>query len=260
MRRKWKYIIPVLLLIVAFLVLMPGREDRFVVFFSGAGMKAPASEIVKDFTASTGINVSVHFDGSSILRQYIETHGDADIFMSGDKANIDALIKKGLVKEYTFIAWHIPSILIPPENRERIKGVNDLAKSEIRFVMSNPAQASLGRLVNDMLQKHPRGKEILNNVLVYGSDSQDNLRLFRDLYKKGRADAVIEWDVMAYVPEGKGLMVVPFEKEYEIKDPLMLALLKKSGNPDISKKFHDYFRTEGIKVFKKHGYNVEAGQ
>ena len=111
-----------------------------------------------------------------------------------------------------------------------------------------------------MLLRHPRGREILNNVVVYGSDSQDDLRLFRDLHKRKGADAVIEWNVMAYVPEGKGLLVAPFEKEYEIRDPLMVALLRTSKNPELSKKFYDYFKTEGIKVFKKHGYNIEAGR
>lgn len=264
MPRKWKYIIPVLLIIAAFLVLMPGRDarkdDSFVVFFSGAGMKVPASEIVKDFADLTGIPVNVHFDGSSVLRQHIETYGDADVFMSGDKANIDALIKKGLVEESAFIAWHIPSILIPPENMERIKGLNDLSKKGIRFVMSNPALAASGRLAKEAISRHPKAEEILANVAAYGSSTADSLARFRDLYKKGQADAVIEWDVMVHVPEGKGLLFVPFEKEYEIRDPLMIALLKKSRNPAVSKKFYDYFRTEGVKVFKKHGYNVEAGQ
>lgn len=223
-------------------------------------MKIPVNEIVTDFTDSTGIHVDVHFEGSAVLRQYIETYGDADLFMSGDRENIDGLIKTGLVKESTFIAWHIPSILIPPENREKIKGLEDLAKKGVRFVMSNPEQASLGMMVDDMIRRHPRGKEILRNVAVYGSSTQDDLRLFWDLYKKGEADAVLEWDVMVHVAEGKGLLVVPFEREYEIRDALKLALLKTSKNPAGAKRFYDYFRTEGIKVFKKHGYTTEAGR
>lgn len=63
---------------------------------------------------------------------------------------------------------------------------------------------------------------------------------------------------MVHVPEGNGLIIVPFEKEYEIKDSIMLAILMMSKSPEISKKFYDYFRTEGIKVFKRHGYNTEA--
>lgn len=262
--RQKKYVIPLivslLVLLAALFSLTDRRDSRFIVFFSGAGMKVPVSEIVRDFTDKTGIKVDTHFEGSAILRQHIETYGGIDLFMSGDKKNMDILAEKGFVKESAFIAWHIPSILIQPETSGEIKGLNDLAKEGVRIVMSNPQQASLGRLVNDMLKRHPKGSDILNNVVLYGSDSQDDLRLFRDLHKKGRADAVIEWDVMAYVPEGKGLVVVPFEKEYEIKDPLTLALLKTSGNPEMAGKFYDYFKTEGKKVFKKHGYNTGARQ
>lgn len=263
MAKRKKYLI--LLVIFSLIILtaslfLSEKNNHFIVFFSGAGMKIPVTEIANDFTHQTGIGVDVHFEGSAVLRQYIETYGDVDVFMSGDKKNMDISVEKGFVKEHAFIAWHIPSILIPPENRDKIRGLNDLAKKGIRLVMSNPAQASLGKLVNDMLLRHPRGREILNNVVVYGSDSQDDLRLFRDLHKRKGADAVIEWNVMAYVPEGKGLLVVPFEKEYEIRDPLLVALLRTSKNPELSKKFYDYFKTEGIKVFKKHGYNIEAGR
>lgn len=253
--------IVLLFIVSASIFFYQGKErERFIVFFSGAGMKIPVSEIVKDFTDKTGIKVDVHFEGSAILRQHIETYGGIDLFMSGDKKNMDILAEKGFVKESTFIAWHIPSILIQPETSGKIKGLNDLAMEGVRIVMSNPQQASLGRLVNDMLRRHPNGRDILNNVVVYGADSQDDLRLFRDLHKKGEADAVIEWDVMTHVPEGEGLIVVPFEKEYEIKDLLALALLKTSRNPEISKKFYKYFKTEGIKTFKKHGYVIEAAR
>ena len=260
--KKYPVLLVVLLLTILTIPFFLSRmkKDKIIVFFSGAGMKSPVADIVKDFTRLTGINVDVHLEGSAVLRQYIETYQDCDVLMTGDRKNMDMALEEGLVKEQAFIAWHIPSILVPPENKDKIRGLNDLAKKNIRLVMSNPAQASLGRLVADMLLRHPRGKEILNNVVVYGADSQDDLRLFRDLYKKKGVDAVIEWDVMAFVPEGRGLIVVPFEKEYEIRDPLMVALLKRSGNPEISKQFYDYFRTEGIKAFKKHGYNTEEGR
>lgn len=253
-------IISLLALLTSFFFLFTRKDNRFVVFFSGAGMRIPVNEIVKDFTDLTGIAVDVHFEGSSVLRQHIETYGDADLFMSGDKENIDILVRDGLVKESAFIAWHIPSILIPPENKDKIKGLDDLAKKDVRFVMSNPEQASLGKMVTGMIMRHPKGKEILGNVAVFGSSTQDDLTLFWDLYKKGRADAVIEWDVMVHVPEGKGLLAVPFEKVYEIKDSLAIALLATSRNTDKAKLLYDYFKTEGIKVFNKHGYNTEAGR
>lgn len=259
-----KYVVPtiisLLILLAAFFLLSNKKDNHFIVLLSGAGMKIPVNEIAAGFADATGIHVDVHFEGSSVLRQYIETYGDADLFLSGDKENMDTLVKNGLAKESAFVAWHIPSILIPPKNKEKIKGLDDLAKKGVRFVMSNPKQASLGMMVDEVIRRHPKGKEISRNVAVYGSSTQDDLRLFWDLYKEGGADAVLEWDVMVHVPEGKGLLVVPFEKEYEIKDALMIALLKTSKNPFGAKLFYDYFRTEGIKVFKKHGYNTEAGR
>jgi ABC-type molybdate transport system substrate-binding protein len=157
-------IIILLIVIAAIMVLFKGEDERSIVFFSGAGMKVPASEIVKNFTDLTGISVDVHFEGSAILRRYIETYEDADLFMSGDKKNMEMLIQKGLVKEHSFIAWHIPSILIPPENKNKIKGLNDLAQKGIRFVMSNPEQAASGRMAHEAISRHPWAKDILGNV------------------------------------------------------------------------------------------------
>ncbi len=62
-------------------------------------MKIPVQEITENFEELTGIQINMHFSGSSILRQYIETYGDVDIYMPGDKENIDMLDKKRLVKE-----------------------------------------------------------------------------------------------------------------------------------------------------------------
>jgi len=259
--KKSHLLIVVILLAVVFAAVFfyqGNKKESFIVFFSGSGMKIPVSAIVNDFTEKTGTMVDVHFEGSAILRQSIETYGNVDVFMSGDRKNMDILMEKGFVKEAMFVAWHIPFILIPPENRGKIKGLTDLSKEGIRFVMANPAHAASGRMAAEAISRHPKATEILKNVVVYGSSTADALRLFWDLHREGKADAVIEWDVMTHVPEGKGLIAVPFEKEYTIKDSIMLALLKNSRNPEIAKKFYDYFRTEGIKVFKKHGYNTEA--
>ncbi len=54
--------------------------------------------------------------------------------------------------------------------------------------MSNPHQASLGKLVRDMLLRHPNGKAVPRNAVAYGSSFQDDIRLFRELYRQGRAD------------------------------------------------------------------------
>ncbi len=254
------YIILILLVLGTSYYLYQRVENRYVVFFSGSGMRVPASEIANSFTQKTGIPVNIHFEGSSILRHNIETFGDADVFLSGDKKNIDILIDKGMVKESSFVAWHILAILVPPEKWESIQGLNDLAKNGVRFVMANPKLAASGRLASQTIARHPKAADILRNVAVYASSSDDTLRVFHELYKTGEADAVIEWDVMIFTPAGNGLLSVPFEKEYETKDRITLSLLKESNNPRIAKKFYDYFKANAPEVFNKYGYSTEAGK
>ncbi|MBI4689324.1 MAG: substrate-binding domain-containing protein [Nitrospirae bacterium] len=104
-KKYLSFIIVIPLVVLTVFLFLSGKDQRFVVFFSGAGMKVPVSEIVKNFTVLTGVKVDVQFEGSAILVQHIKTYGDADLFMSGDKKNMETLINDGFVKENTFIAW-----------------------------------------------------------------------------------------------------------------------------------------------------------
>jgi molybdate transport system substrate-binding protein len=233
---------------------MSRDEKPYLLFLSGAGMKVPVTEIADNFEKETGIKIYLFFDGSKILRDYIINFKRGDLFLSGDEKNFDAVVEKGVIQDSSFVAWHIVSILVSPHYKGQINGLDDLAKKGVRLAISNPRMASLGRLVMERtIKRHPKGKEILKNVVVYGSSSDDIL----DLYRQGGIDAIIEWDVMAETPQGKGLVVVEIEDRYKIKDPLKIGLLKTSKNPGTARKFYDYFTTTGIEVFRKHGYNVE---
>lgn len=229
-------------------------EQVQVVFLSGAGMKAPVTEIAANFEQETGIKVQTHFEGSSILRDYILKFNTGDIFLPGDKKNLNVLAEKGLVKEESFLAWHVVAILVSPEMADRIKGLDDLADEGLRLAMSNPRLASLGKIVmNRIINQHPRGAEILKNVVVYGSSSQDVL----SLYSEGDIDAVIEWDVMAGTPEGEGLIVVPIQEPYQVKDELRAGLLSTAKDPEAARRFYTYLVSTGREVFRKHGYDTE---
>ncbi|MCK4840074.1 MAG: molybdate ABC transporter substrate-binding protein [Desulfobulbaceae bacterium] len=233
---------------------LTGQNKKTILFLSGAGMKVPVNEIAANFGQETGLKIQTQFDGSSILRDYILDFNSGDIFLPGDRKNLDLLSEKGLVAESSFIAWHVVAILVSPEAKERIKGLDDLAGQGVRIAMSNPKLASLGRIVTkNIIERHPKGADILKNVVVYGSSSQDVLKL----YNEGGIDAIIEWDVMAATPEGQGLIVVPLEKPYQVKDELFAGLLTTAHNPKEAKKFYDYLVTKGKEVFRKHGYNIE---
>lgn len=216
-------------------------------------MKEPVSEIAANFERETGIRVQTYFEGSSTLRDYVLEFNAGDIFLPGDKKNLEALQEKGLVKDSTFIAWHVVSILVAPQMAERIKGLDDLAAPGIRLAMSNPKQASLGRIVMEqIIEKHPLGEKILQNVKAFGSSSQEVLTL----YRRGGIDALIEWDVMAATPEGMGLEVVPLAPPYQVRDELHAVQLSSAVDSVLAKRFFNYLRSTGREVFQRHGYDI----
>jgi molybdate transport system substrate-binding protein len=246
----------IILLITAALYVLRTSQPPYLVLLSGAGMTEPVNKIAKDFERQTGIKVQTHFDGSSILRDYIIKFKIGDIFLSGDQKNLDILAKKGLVKRRAFLAWHVVAILASPQAADKISSLNDLGKPGIRLAMSNPKQASLGRLVMEkIINVHPRGQAILHNIKVYGSSSLDVMRL----YQQGNIDAVIEWDVMARTPAGKGLIVIPLKKPYQIKSPINAGLLTTARHPKLARRFFQYLITTGRKIFQQDGYNVQKG-
>lgn len=233
------------------------QEETQLVFLSGAGMKAPVTEIAEKFEREIGIKVQTHFEGSSILRDYIIDFKTGDVFLPGDKKNLDLLTEKGLVEESFFIAWHVAAILVSPVFKGRINGLDDLADEDIRLAISNPRLASLGTIVmRNIIERHPRGQDILKNVVVYGSSSQDVLKIYRE----GGIDALIEWDVMAYTPEGEGLVVVPINDPYKVKDKLYVGLLTTAKDPVLARKFYNYLLISGKEIFRKHGYDIDASE
>ena len=258
MRSNYKIILPtigaILLILSVGYFLQPKKSKPALLFLCGAGMKSPVLEIARNFEKETGAKVQTFFDGSSILREYISSYKAGDLYLPGDKNNLDILDEKGLVAESSFLAWHIVAMLVSPDFKDTIKKLDDLTAEGLRLAMSNPRQASLGRLVmNRIIYRHPAGRAISENIGVYGSSSQDVLKLYRE----GHADVLFEWDVMAASPEGQGLIVVPIEEPYRIKEPLYAGVLKTSKNPALARQFYNYLITEGREVFRQYGYNIE---
>ncbi|MDH4230405.1 MAG: substrate-binding domain-containing protein [Nitrospirota bacterium] len=239
----------------AVLMLLPDGRKPYLIFLSGAAMKVPVAEIAGKFEEKTGIRVLTVFEGSLTLRNYILNFMTGDVFLPGDRKVLDGLSEKGLLRENSFVAWHKAGILVSPRYKGEISGLDDLSRKGVRLAISNPEMTSLGKLINKrILGRHPKGREILSNVVFFGSSTQEILRKCRE----GNIDAVIEWEVMAYAPEGKGLLVVPIEKEYSIKDALYIGLLTTSRHPELAKRFYDFFAQEGKEIFNKHGYDVKG--
>jgi ABC-type molybdate transport system substrate-binding protein len=78
------------------------------------------------------------FEGSLTLRNYILNFRTGDVFLPGNKKELDSLAEKGFVKENSFVAWHKAGILVSPRYKGEINGLDDLSRKGLRLAISNP--------------------------------------------------------------------------------------------------------------------------
>ncbi len=230
------------------------RQQPPLLFLCGAGMREPIAELIAQFSSRTGIAVDVRYDGSAILRDYILTFRQGDLFLPGDVENLLLLADAGLVTRNDFLARHDAAVLVPAEDRRKVTQFADLARPGVRIVMTNPRMASLGRLlVTKVLDRHPLGRAILDNVVVYGSSSWDVLQLFQ----KGGVDAALDWETSAYTPAGAGLIALPLPPGYQVSEPLRLALLATSRQQARARRLYRFILRHAGATFRRYGYHTE---
>jgi ABC-type molybdate transport system substrate-binding protein len=73
----------------------PAAPSEHVVLYAAGSLKAAMSEIVRAFTAQTGIAVEQTYGPSGLLREKIEGGAPADLFASADTANPIQLQREG---------------------------------------------------------------------------------------------------------------------------------------------------------------------
>ncbi len=232
----------------------PLRRHPPLLFLCGAGMRGPVTELADRFTSSTGIDVDVRYEGSSILRDYILTFRQGDLFLPGDEENLRLLASAGLVRRSGFVARHEAAVLVPAGGGGKVARFADLARPGLKIVMANPRMASLGRLLMEkVLDRHPLGPAILGNVVVFGSSSLDVLQLFQ----RGDADAVFDWQTSAFAQDGTMLDVIPLPAGYRVSEPLRLGLLATSRQPARAQQLYRFILRHAAPVFRRYGYRTD---
>lgn len=76
----------------------PGSAERAPLVFAAASLAEAFEEIGRDFEARSGTRVDFSFAGSNVLLRQIQAGAPADVFVSANRACVDALEGSGLVE------------------------------------------------------------------------------------------------------------------------------------------------------------------
>jgi molybdate transport system substrate-binding protein len=238
-------------LLVAALVLAACGDDSSgagspaeIKVFAAASLTAAFTELGAQFTAADGgTRVSFNFAGSQALATQIQQGAPADVFASADVPNMDKV--RDLVGDPQVFAGNLLQIVVEKGNPKGVKGVDDLAGSDLKVVLA-AEEVPAGKYAKQILDRA--------GVSVRPVSREDNVKAVVTKVSLGEADAGIVYvtDVTAGGDKVEG---VDIPEEQNVVATYPIATVKASKAQDKAQAFMDLVRSDlGQQVLENHGF------
>ncbi len=200
-----------------------------IVVYAAASLKPSFTKIGQQFkTDNPGSDVSFEFMGSSELATQLTQGATADVFASADTAQMDTVVKAGLVDgNPTNFAANTLVIVTAPGNPKQIGSFADLNKPGLNVVICQkpvPCGSATQRVEDSTgVRLHPVSEElsvtdVLNKVTT------------------GQADAAVVYVTDALSAKDK-VTTVKFPEAAGAVNVYPIAVLKKAPQPALAQKF-----------------------
>lgn len=236
------------------------EEPKELIVFTAASLTGALSEIGQIYTNQTNIEVAFNFDGSQALRTQIENGAYADVFLSANKKQMNAVKNSGLMNNSSIVIFtkNKLSLIVPKGNPAKINNLSDLAKPGLKIVIGTKdvpvgdyALQIIGKLGNDSAYGPDYKAKVLANVI----SQETNVNYVVTKVALGEADVGF-----AYVSDVTEELTSRIDKidipdEYNIIAEYPLGILLESKYPAESKEFIDLVMSnEGKAVLEKYGF------
>ena len=201
------------------------------------------------------VKVVFNYGSSGALQQAIENGGTADLFFSAAQKQMDALDKKGLLKEGTRkdLLQNEVVLIVPKDSDKDIPSFDQLTSDKLQHIaLGEPKGVPVGQYSEEILTK----LGILDAVkakAVYGSDVRQVLAWVAS----GEADAGLVYATDAAVePSVRVVATAPAGTHKPIIYPA--AVLKDTKHLDTAKDFLAFVSNDKNKErFAKYGFEVK---
>ncbi|MDD2756259.1 MAG: molybdate ABC transporter substrate-binding protein [Methanothrix sp.] len=256
--------IHVLVALIAALVLASSaglaEEPKELTVFTAASLTGAFGEIGQIYTNQTNIKVAFNFDGSQALRTQIENGAYADVFVSANKKQMNAVKNIGLMNNSSIIIFteNKLSLIVPKDNPAKVGNLSDLAKPGLKIVIGTKdvpvgdyALQIISKLGNDSAYGPDYKAKVLANVI----SQETNVNYVVTKVALGEADVGFAYvsDVTEQLASKVDKIDIP--DEYNIIAEYPLGILLESKYPAESKEFIDLvISDEGKAVLEKYGF------
>ena len=215
-----------------------------ITVFAAASLTAAFGKLGAEFTAANpGTRVTFNFAGSQALATQIQQGAPADVFASADTTTMGKV--KHLVGAPQNFASNLLQIVVARGNPKGVKGLADLARSDLKVVLAAPAVPA-GRYARQALAaRHVTVKPVSLEVDVKAVVTKVSL---------GEADAGIVYvtDVTAAAGRVQGVGI-PHDQNVPATYPI--AVVTASGHRSQARAFVDLVRgAQGQQVLRSYGF------
>ena len=231
----------------------PTVKTETLTVFAAASLTDAFSEIGEAFeTANPGVNIKLSFAGSQSLRTQIEQGAQADVFVSANTKEMEALVAGDLVaanRVQTFLTNRLV-LIMPVNNPARIKGLTDLTQSGLKLVLA-AKEVPVGNYSLQVLDKLDQDigngfkNRVLANVVSYEND-------VKQVVAKVQLGGIVYLSDTVAAPE---LQKLDIPTKDNVIAEYLVAVLDQAQNPELARAFIDYVLSEsGQAILQKWGF------
>ena len=148
------------------------------------------------------------------------------------------------------VGFVAPVLAVQKGNPKKLRRVEDLTRPGLRVAVSDPKYSTCGEMVFKLLEKKGIKDAVMENIENRLTKGHSNLG---NLLKTQTVDAVVMWNGVANTfKEHLEVARTPYEYDSEIR--VRVIGLSYSKRPEVVKRFMEFVRTEGPRIFAEYGY------
>ncbi len=194
-----------------------------LVVYCAAGLKKPVESLAAEYTKETGVEVQIQYGGTATLLSSIRTVRSGDVFIAADTLGIEDGRKYQLLSEVIPIIRQRPVLAVPKGNPKNLRTLEDLKQNNIRFALTNPESAAIGRVTRLVLGE---AYEPLSKCAAVTKPTVTDIATDLQL---GTIDAAIVWDsTVAQFAQLESVFLPVLSEKDEEASAAILASTKQS--------------------------------
>lgn len=224
---------------------------------AAASLKGTLSEAAKGYKAKTGVDVTVSTDSSAALATQIREGAPADVFLSADTKNPQALADAGLTTGApTAFAGNTLTIIVPDDDPAGISTPFDIANEGVKYIAAGddvPITKYATQLIDNLAKQPGAPADFTARVAANTVSREDNVKAVVAKIELGEGDAGIVYVTDAAASDK--VRTIPVDDAVNVPATYAGVVVKSSHDPVAAQAFLDWMLgPDGQAILKSYGF------